>query len=223
MAASSSSDDLQLTGDFCPSICCIVHASFFQIYKMDVSYVAHPGAAGLDSVTLNSILLYVQTLRQDTSLIRNQNAEIMDRIRTLETQVARMQPTPGDGLAPELSEKAAIEWSCPICGVILQDERSFKGHIRRLVDPSGRPKCHINIRDQRHVSLVSRFDGDDDYARGKQFCRAFYGFVRCAISAKFDPSESFVMIQSWLAAAASPHDPFPECSSGSSGGCSSGY
>ncbi len=219
--ASSGSDEFLPKGDKGVSLNIVCSAfNYLLPYQMNVTYDAHPVGAGVavETVTLNSILLYLQTLRQETCQIRNQNLEIIQRMVSIEAQVSQMMAAPGS--APELSSSNGPVWICPVCRLVLQHERSFKGHIRRLVDPSDRPKCHLNIHNSDHRSLTSRFEGDDFVAQSRTFCIAFYGFVRCAISAKYDASESFALIQSWLAAAQSHDMPFPECQGYSS--CSSG-
>jgi hypothetical protein len=175
------------------------------------------GAIGTETQMLNTILLCVQTLQQQTNLVASQNVEIMARMSVLEKHFQL-------GLAPveERDVASKLNWNCPLCGLHLQDEASFKGHIRRLVHPSGRPKCHVNCRDEHHDQLVHRFhNGTDDshYAVSHRFCVAFYGFVRCAISSHYSADDSFALIQTWLNAARSLDDPFPnvEGSSTSSG------
>jgi hypothetical protein len=178
------------------------------------------GGAGFghERVSLESILLFMQTLRQDTIQIRSQNQTMMDRIVSIENRVMALLPAVGD--APQ----CGVVWRCPICGDVSQHAQSFKGHIRRLVYPSGRPKCHLNPSDEHHKRIVSRFgdEGDVFHVRQQKFCQAFHGFVRCVISAKYDENESHVLIASWIAAAMSPDTPFPE-HNGSSGSSSSSY
>ena len=175
------------------------------------------GVIATETQTLNTILLCVQTLQQQTNFVASQNVEIMARMSVIEKH---FQP----GLAPaeEPAVASQLNWNCPLCGLHLQDEVSFKGHIRRLVHPSGRPKCHVNCRDEDHDKLVHRFQNDTDashYAVSHRFCVAFYGFVRSAISSHYSADDSFALIQTWLNAARSLDDPFPnvEGSSTSSG------
>jgi hypothetical protein len=165
------------------------------------------GGIASESQTLNTILLCVQTLQQQTNFVASQNVEIMARMSVLEKHFQL-------GLAPveEPADASKLNWNCPLCGLQLQDEVSFKGHIRRLVHASGRPKCHVNCRDQHHDQLVHRFqNGTDDshFAVSHRFCVAFYGFVRCAISSRYNADESFDLIQTWLNAARSLDEPFP--------------
>lgn len=172
------------------------------------------GGIASETQTLNTILLCVQTLQQQTNFVASQNVEIMARMSVLEKHFQL-------GMAPveEAADSPKSKWNCPLCGLHLQDEQSFKGHIRRLVHPSGRPKCHVNCRDHQHDQLVHRFtNGTDDshYAVSHRFCVAFYGFVRCAISSHYSADESFDLIQTWLNAARSHDDPFPNVQGSSS-------
>jgi hypothetical protein len=120
----------------------------------------------------------------------------------------------GDDHVPRRAvANASEQWPCPLCGKGLQDRHSFKGHIRRLVKQSSRPKCHLNPRDEVHQSLVHRFSGADFYTQARNFCAAFQSFVARAIS-KTRPDEiSRRLVQEWLEAAhAIDGHPFPVCS-----------
>lgn len=165
-----------------------------------------------NSATLDSILLYMRALRQDTQQIQIQNQSIMDRILAIESRVQELHP--GAGAAPDVADVTitSVAWQCPVCGLVLQDAATFKGHIRRLVHTSSRPRCHLNPSDDNHKVLISRFGADeDDFHRRQQlFSRAFYGFVRVVISAKYDENDSFTLITSWIAAAMSSGLAFPE-------------
>ena len=104
-------------------------------------------------------------------------------------------------------------WPCPLCNKPLKHAPSFKGHIRRLVNKSTRPKCHLNPRDGLHQSLVQRFEGSDFYTKATNFCIAFYAFVARAISKTRDPEISRRLVNAWLeAASASDGRSFPTCS-----------
>lgn len=105
------------------------------------------------------------------------------------------------------------QWPCPLCVKGLQDRHSFKGHIRRLVKQSSRPKCHLNPRDDAHKSLVHRFPGADFYTQANNFCSAFYAFVARAISKARADDISRRLVNAWLEAArARDGRPFPTCS-----------
>jgi len=110
------------------------------------------GGIASESQTLNTILSCVQTLQQQTNFVASQNVEIMARMSVLEKHFQL-------GMAPveEPADASKLNWNCPLCGLQLQDEASFKGHIRRLVHASRRPKCHVNCRDRHRDQLVHRF------------------------------------------------------------------
>jgi hypothetical protein len=111
---------------------------------------------------------------------------------------------------------AALPWTCPLCLKPLSHRHSFKGHIRRLVNMSSRPKCHLNPRNPEHQLLVHRFEGGDFYARARNFCQHFQAFVSRAISKHRADDASRVLVREWLACArASDGCPFPTCSHGS--------
>ena len=169
--------------------------------------------------TLDSILLVMQSLQNATRQMTDQNAEMMSRIKAIENRVNAL--TSGD--APEIVDGSS-RWKCHVCGKVLQDAATFKGHIRRLAMPSSRPKCHLNPQDLHHQRMVARFgsDGFEFHQRVPLFCRAFYGFVRAAVSAKYDDDESFFLISSWIAAVFNSDMPIPVLA-GSSGSGSSTY
>lgn len=168
-----------------------------------------------NSATMDSILLFIQLLRQDTQQIQTQNQDILSRIHAIESQVLHLST--GVGEAPGCNPVVGIShnpivWRCPICGLVFCDAPSFKGHIRRLVKPSSRPRCHLNPGDDNHIIMISRFGQESQIFHHRQqiFCVAFYGFVRVVISAKYDVNDSFTLITSWMAAAMSSHLAFPE-------------
>jgi hypothetical protein len=168
-----------------------------------------------NSATMDSILLFIQLLRQDTQQIQTQNQDILSRIHAIESKVLHLST--GVGEAPGCNPVVGIShnqivWRCPICGLVCCDAPSFKGHIRRLVKPSSRPRCHLNPGDDNHKILISRFGQESQIFHHRQqiFCVAFYGFVRVVISAKYDVNDSFTLITSWMAAAMSSHLAFPE-------------
>ena len=188
--------------------------SYFSSDAFDTGYgqVANPA-------TLDSILLVMQALQQATQQISAQNVDMMSRIKAIESRVNDM--ITGD--APEIANVRS-RWQCHVCGKVLQDAATFKGHIRRLAMPSSRPKCHLNPQDPNHIRLMARFGSDDlqFHQRVPIFSRAFYGFVRVAVSAKYDDNDSFDLISAWTAAVLSSDMPIPELS-GSSGSGSSPY
>ena len=111
--------------------------------------------------------------------------------------------------------RAAVgsEWPCPLCCKCLEHRHSFKGHIRRLVKPSSRPKCHLNPRDIHHCRLVSRFEGADFYSQATNFCAHFHAFVARAISKTRSDEASRRLVNEWLdAARATDGRSFPLCS-----------
>jgi hypothetical protein len=109
--------------------------------------------------------------------------------------------------------EVSTQWSCPLCNKPLLHRHSFKGHIRRLVKQSTRPKCHLNPRDDVHLSLVHRFAGPDFYTKATNFCMAFYAFVARAISKTRPDDISRRLVNTWLEAArARDGRPFPTCS-----------
>ena len=113
------------------------------------------------------------------------------------------------------------EWPCPLCSKPLSHRHSFKGHIRRLVKQSTRPKCHLNPRDIHHNRLVSRFEGADFFSKAANFCAHFYAFVARAISKSRPDDVSRRLVAEWLnAARATDGRAFPVCSC-SSGDCDS--
>ena len=113
------------------------------------------------------------------------------------------------------------EWTCPLCFKSLSHRHSFKGHIRRLVKQSTRPKCHLNPRDINHNRLVSRFAGADFFTKAANFCAHFYAFVARAISKSRPDDVSRRLVADWLnAAVATDGRAFPVCSC-SSGDCDS--
>jgi hypothetical protein len=104
-------------------------------------------------------------------------------------------------------------WVCPFCSKVLTHRHSFKGHIRRLVKQSSRPKCHLNPRDVSHLCLVHRFPGHDFYTQANNFCAAFYAFVARAISKARADDISRRLVNAWLESArARDGRPFPTCS-----------
>jgi hypothetical protein len=176
-------------------------------------------------VMLSTVVHYFQTIAAQNAASAAIHSQILERIALLETQVARLAPEASHGDAPGLSH-AFNAWKCPVCGTVLEHSPSFKGHIRRLVVRSKRPQCVFNSESIDHQVLVQRFEGATFELRCASFSRSFYGFVRCVISATYDPSESFRLIHLWLQAAKCTDIPFPVCpksNSDSSGqGSSSG-
>jgi hypothetical protein len=168
-------------------------------------------------VMFSTILSYFQQIHAQNSAIAANNALIVQRLSALESQISLLAP-PGDAPTPASNDN----WVCPVCFEPLLHAKSFKGHIRRLVVPSSRPKCRMNPSDIRHQVLLQRFEGDSFDARSVEFCRTFYGFVRCVISASYEPSESLSLVQRWLMAAKSPGSAFPECPNKNSDGSGSG-
>ena len=164
------------------------------------------GTAPLD-VMLSTIVSYFQTIAAQNAASAAIHDQILTRIALLESQVARLVSEDSPGKAPESSDA----WICPVCSEILSHAPSFKGHIRRLVVRSKRPKCVLNAENIDHQVLVQRFEGASFETRCASFGRCFYGFVRCVISASYEPSESFDLVQRWLQAARSFEIPFPVC------------
>lgn len=94
-------------------------------------------------------------------------------------------------------------WSCPICHKGLAHKESFRGHIRKLVYSSTRPKCHLNPADERHATLVARFPGATFYERAKAFCTEFYTQVSWSCTKRDDDDQSFEHVKAWIGAALS--------------------
>jgi len=201
--------------------CCMMRAmcdsmSYFSSDASDTGYgqVANPA-------TMDSILLVMQAMQQATKHISDQNQEMMKRIETIESRVNVL--TACDGEAPEIVNVRS-RWKCHVCGKVLQDAASFKGHILRLYKPSSRPKCHMNPQDLRHQLMVARFGSEDAvfHQRVPIFSAAYYRFVRVAISAKYDDDQSFELVSAWMAAVLHTDMVIPELS-GTSGSGSSPY
>ena len=181
--------------------------------------MSNSGTSSLD-VTMSTILTYIRQILAQNAALAALNTQIVQRLSALESQVGKHAP-PGD--APTSASDQC--WICPVCSEHFLHANSFKGHIRRLVVPSSRPKCRLNPSDIRHQLLLQRFEGDSFDARSIAFCRNLYGFVRCVISAAFEPSESLALVERWLTAAKCPGSDFPECpklNSDSSGSGTSG-
>ena len=116
--------------------------------------------------------------------------------------------------ASSVNGASALEppWLCPLCFKPYKHRFSFRGHVRRLVVRSTRPKCHLNPRNQMHQALVQRFPGDDFYAQGRAFCREFHAFCSVAINRTRSDADARRLVMSWLEAArASDGREFPEC------------
>jgi len=105
-------------------------------------------------------------------------------------------------------------WFCPLCPKHFKHRFSFRGHVRRLVQQSSRPKCHLNPRNAAHVALVRRFPGADFYDQARCFCREFHAFCSRVINRTRCDADARRLVQLWLdAARASDGRDFPECSS----------
>lgn len=146
-------------------------------------------------------------LKQDTML---------HRVEVLESRLNGV--VSGHDEAGRAASPYAVEspWHCPLCRRVLTHRHSFKGHIRRLVNMSSRPKCHLNPRNPDHVQLAHRFEGADFYTQSRNFCKHFQAFVSRAISKNRDEDVSRELVSEWLAAArASDGRAFPTCSNGS--------
>jgi hypothetical protein len=181
---------------------------------IEMAFDNYSGTSALD-VRLASILSYVQSVHAQNVQQHQLTMAANHRLEALEAIVKSMQMTLhqkaiGDAPAEETTSNDSRK--CPLCHLHMQHAKSFKGHIRRLVVVSSRPRCHLNVQDPEHHNLVHRFVGSDFYQKSHNFCRSFYGFVRGAISAAYEPEESLVLVRTWLAACTSTNgDPFPEC------------
>lgn len=161
-------------------------------------------------VLMSTVVSYFQTISSQNAASAAFHSQILDRISVLESQVARLVPESSVGAAPELPT-ASLLWICPVCYTRLEHPPSFKGHIRRLVVRSKRPQCIFDATNVDHQVLVQRFEGATFELRCASFSRSFYGFVRCVISASYEPSESYDLIQRWLHAAKNVDLEFPVC------------
>lgn len=139
---------------------------------------------------------------------------ILQRVSNLEQQRGQESASSQHQRAPGNDNDAASEapWPCPLCPQLLMHRHSFKGHIRRLVRQSSRPKCHLNPRNPLHHELVHRFNGHDFYAQSQDFCQRFHDFVSRAISKSRSDHDCRMLVQSWLSAArATDERLFPTC------------
>lgn len=94
-------------------------------------------------------------------------------------------------------------WACPVCHETLKHKESFKGHIRKLLYSSSRPKCHFNPQDVEHQLLVHRFAGESFYGQSHAFSREFYAQVCFSCTKRDDDDLSHAHVSSWIAAAKS--------------------
>ena len=173
------------------------------------------GQAPPDAV-MSSILHALQVLTQ-------QNAVISERIHSLEATLysekrRRVAVNTVGIVSPSLavagsssSSPDVIEWICPICLSQMSDRDSWKGHIRRLVQHSTRPACHLNPQDRHHLQLVQRFGLAEDMFQGKAraFAVAFYAAVRKCCTSQDTDRQSYDHLSLWLSTALTSNDEFP--------------
>jgi hypothetical protein len=100
-------------------------------------------------------------------------------------------------------------WQCPVCGKVLQHKDSFRGHIRKLVHSSTRPKCHLNPCDVTHQAMVARFAGATFYEKAAAFCRELNSQVKWSCTKRDDDEQSWQHVLLWIAAAKSDVLDFP--------------
>jgi hypothetical protein len=113
----------------------------------------------------------------------------------IESVIAIFQQSPdivGTGCAPDQDDlqqpNGTVDpcWQCPICGKVLQHKDSFRGHIRKLVHSSTRPKCHLNPSDDTHKLMVARFAGGNFYEKAQAFCKELNSQVKWSCTKRDD-------------------------------------
>jgi hypothetical protein len=205
-------------------------------------YLMRPAAGSSNELPVYSQILstllaiqqqqsHMASVQDEMRVVQNQivsvQAGIAQRVESLEHwQIQQSNVSEASGIfssSPSLIAQAssvngasALEppWLCPLCFKPYKHRFSFRGHVRRLVVRSTRPKCHLNPRNQMHQILVHRFPGDDFYAQGRAFCREFHEFCTRAINRTRSDADARRLVSSWLEAArASDGREFPECSS----------
>ena len=165
---------------------------------------------------LSSIMHALQELTR-------QNAVIAERIQSLEDTLhcekrRRVTVNPVGVVSPTFavagsssSSPEVINWICPFCLTRLADRDSWKGHIRRLVNPSSRPACHMNPQDSHHLDFVKRFGfvGDMFHQKAREFTAAFYAEVCICCTSQDTDQQSYDHISLWLSTALTANDEFP--------------
>ena len=164
------------------------------------------------------------SMRNQQQSIAHLQDVILQRVQVLEQQRRRTSEVSGIDVTASIASTASslpapassvgsVSWSCPICKKSFAHRHSFKGHIRRLVKKSTRPKCFMNLRDTGHQMLVHRFEGSGFYEQSQAYCLRFHEFVCRAISKTRDELTSKQLVDTWLnAACAYDGRNFPECS-----------
>jgi hypothetical protein len=166
---------------------------------------------------LHSIQHQQQVLSDGQAALYSQQHDMVLKQDTMLHRVSALEERlSGDVSARSDPDNTDPPWTCPLCRKTLSHRHSFKGHIRRLVNISSRPKCHLNPRNPEHLLLVHRFEGGDFFSQSSNFCHHFHAFVSRAISKSRADDASRELVREWLAAArASDGHPFPTCSHGS--------
>lgn len=173
-----------------------------------LAHIQHQQQCLADSLQQQQAMLYAsqQAFASQQQHLSSAQERMFQRIVQLENRAQ-------DDYQGDHHVEVSSRWPCPLCNKPLRHGPSFKGHMRRLVHHSTRPKCHLNPRDGVHLSLVQRFEGPDFYTKATNFCVAFYAFVARAISKTRHAEISRRLVNSWLEAArATDGRPFPTCS-----------
>jgi hypothetical protein len=96
--------------------------------------------------------------------------------------------------------QSAYEWVFPVCKQDFKHRESFKGHIRGLLQ---HVRCVWSAEDASHVSLVSKFQGDDFYSKAASCSAAMYAEVCACTSSMDSEAQSHAHIFDWISAAQS--------------------
>lgn len=165
-------------------------------------------AAGNSSNIFTAILDELKKLNASHSFLQERVFSFHRDISQLSTVVYQNYPSAlEEGRIHEQPPPAPsvpdVRWKCPVCLKTFMHKESFKGHIRKLVFGSSRPKCHLNPQNVEHQLLVHRFEGATFYDRSQKFCREFYSQTCLSCTKRDEDDQSYRHVSAWIDASKS--------------------
>ena len=144
-------------------------------------------------------VLHVQDDSRSSQLSGPHPQTLSDRSTVVDSQ----RVVCADGMAQSFAAVAPIpdrslSWICPVCHRNLANRASFKGHVRRMIKKSSRPRCRLSARCSRHQSIVSCFPGVDFDSKSLAFNQEFYDIVRPLCSERIPELQAHEDIYTWL-------------------------